>query len=104
MPKEHLPGQSVEAGCPFFISQPVRPLSERERQALTLAAHGCPTGEIGRRLHIAERTAKAHLQAVREKLNAVNTTHAVFVAALLGLIKFDTSLAQRALPQSATMN
>jgi DNA-binding NarL/FixJ family response regulator len=71
------PGQSVNTGCPFFV--PKR-LTDREREALSLAAMGWTTRAIARRLSVAERTAKAHLQAAREKLDAQNTTHAVAIA------------------------
>lgn len=84
------PGQSVIMDCPFFVFEPVE-LSRRETEALILAARGLTAFEIGRRMAIAERTVKDHLYAAREKLGALNTTHAVAIALVLGHIKIDSN-------------
>jgi DNA-binding NarL/FixJ family response regulator len=81
------PGQSTNVGCPFFVS---KNLTDRECEALSLAAQGWTTRAIARRLAVAERTAKAHLQAAREKLEAQNTTHAVAIALSRQLINLNT--------------
>jgi len=80
-------GQSAQTGCPFFVA---RKLTGREIEALSLAALGLTSKGIARRLSIAERTAKDHLQAAREKLGAANTTHAVAIAVSRSLIQIES--------------
>lgn len=79
------PGLSAEAGSPFFIS----PLSERQIEVLGLAALGWTDSEIAQRLYISVHTARAHLQAIRERMGARNTTHAVAMALAAGVIEVD---------------
>lgn len=67
-------GQSADAGCPLFI------LTERQRQVLSLAAQGHTDYGIALRLNCSRRTVKAHLQGARDRLGALNTTHAVALA------------------------
>jgi len=43
-------------------------LTERQRQVVGLLAHGCSNEEIGSRLGISPRTAKAHADVLRQKL------------------------------------
>ncbi|MBV8256371.1 MAG: helix-turn-helix transcriptional regulator [Actinobacteria bacterium] len=43
-------------------------LTERQRQVVSLLAHGCSNEEIGSRLGISPRTAKAHADVLRQKL------------------------------------
>ncbi|MBA2475853.1 MAG: helix-turn-helix transcriptional regulator [Actinobacteria bacterium] len=49
---------------------PSPPLSitERQRQVVELIAAGCSNDEVGERLGISPRTAKAHCDALRQKL------------------------------------
>ena len=42
--------------------------TERQRQVVELIAAGCSNDEIGRRLGLSPRTAKAHSDALRRKL------------------------------------
>jgi ATP/maltotriose-dependent transcriptional regulator MalT len=44
------------------------PITERQRQVVELIAAGCSNEEVGRRLGIATRTAKAHTDVLRRKL------------------------------------
>lgn len=62
-------------------------LTGREREVLTLVAEGLTNREIGRRLHISEKTASVHLSNVMAKLNASSRTEAVTVAHRRGLIE-----------------
>src|SRR5687768_11715567 len=85
------PGQPPDGvGCPFF-------LSERQRQVLSYAAQGYTDLAIARRLvkpdgqPVKARTVRAHLQAVRVTLGALNTTHAVAIAIAVGLITVEVS-------------
>jgi ATP/maltotriose-dependent transcriptional regulator MalT len=43
-------------------------LTERQTQVVELIARGCSNEEIGRRLGISPRTAKAHCDVLRQKL------------------------------------
>lgn len=43
-------------------------LTERQRQVVALIAAGCSNDEVGERLGISPRTAKAHADVLRQKL------------------------------------
>ena len=49
-------------------ADPVRELSDREREVLALVAEGLSNAEIGRRLFITERTVEAHVKQIFQKL------------------------------------
>ncbi|MER8578484.1 LuxR family transcriptional regulator [Mesorhizobium sp. M1423] len=61
-------------------------LSSRQRDVLHWAAEGLTTDQIADRLTISKNTADTHLRAVRERLGAANTIHAVAEAFRLGLL------------------
>jgi ATP/maltotriose-dependent transcriptional regulator MalT len=44
------------------------PITDRQRQVVELIAAGCSNEEVGRRLGISTRTAKAHSDVLRRKL------------------------------------
>ena len=44
------------------------PLTQRQRQVVELIALGCSNEEVGERLGISARTAKAHCDVLRQKL------------------------------------
>ncbi len=44
------------------------PITERQRQVVELIAAGCSNDEVGTRLGISTRTAKAHADVLRRKL------------------------------------
>lgn len=52
-------------------------LSPREREVLQLSATGLTSGAVADRLGISNGTVVTHLKGAREKLGALNTTHAV---------------------------
>lgn len=56
------------------------PLSDKERQALRLAAEGKSTGEIASTLYIAEGTARNYLSEAISKLHAANRIDAARIA------------------------
>ena len=64
-------------------------LSKRQREVLALAAQGLAGKEIGASLGCAEHTVRLHLIAVREKLSARNTTHAVALALTYQIISLE---------------
>lgn len=56
---------------------PHNPLTPREREALTWAAHGKSAADTGEILGVTERTITAHIASACQKLGASNKTHAV---------------------------
>lgn len=44
------------------------PITERQREVVALIAAGCSNDEVGARLGISPRTAKAHSDVLRQKL------------------------------------
>ncbi|MFN2469419.1 MAG: response regulator transcription factor [Gaiellaceae bacterium] len=50
-------------------------LTERQRQVVELIAEGCSNDEIGERLGISGRTAKAHCDVLRQKLGVTRRRH-----------------------------
>lgn len=62
-------------------------LSAREVQVLTFLRHGYSNAAIGRELGIKERTAKAYVAALLEKLNAADRAEAVARGFDLGILK-----------------
>lgn len=71
--------------APMPQQRPV--LSPREQQCLRWAADGKTSWEISCLLHISERTANFHLNAVAQKLGVFSRQHAIARALLLGLIQ-----------------
>ncbi len=61
-------------------------LTPREIEILTWIAKGKSRWEVGIILGISEDTVRAHLENVRNKLGATNTTHAIAIALLHGLL------------------
>jgi len=62
------------------------PLSEREKEVLTLVARGETNAEIGQQLFITTDTVKTHLRNLSSKLQARDRTHAAVLGLRLGLI------------------
>jgi two-component system NarL family response regulator len=62
------------------------PLSRRELEVLAMVSEGLAYDDIGTRLGITERTVRAHVVSVKEKLGAANTTHAVAICFTKGLL------------------
>jgi DNA-binding NarL/FixJ family response regulator len=61
-------------------------LSEREAAVLRLVAEGLHSKQIGRELYIAERTVKAHVTSVLNKLGADTRAQALAFAVRDGLL------------------
>ena len=61
-------------------------LSQRECEVIRLCAWGASTADIATDLCITERTVEFHLDNVRAKLHARNSTHAVALAIKHGYI------------------
>ena len=71
------------------------PLTERQRQVVALIAAGCSNEEVGERLGISPRTAKAHSDVLRQKLGVTRRRH---IPAAFRAITGEDPLAQGAVP------
>lgn len=65
--------------------QPAVPLTEREREVLTLMASGATNKEIAARLYLSPHTVKEHTSSLYRKLKVRNRAEAVRRAERLGL-------------------
>jgi len=65
---------------------PVRALSPREKDALTLLALGNNRAGVAEALNISENTLRVYIESARFKMGATNTVHAVATALTHGLI------------------
>jgi two-component system nitrate/nitrite response regulator NarL len=62
------------------------PLTAREREVMALLAEGLSNKAIARRLGVAERTAKFHVESILGKLGAETRAEAIVIAARRGLV------------------
>ena len=65
------------------------PLSKREQECLTLAAHGLTSDDIAFKLDIRARTVQFHFDSIRSKLGASNRQEAVALAVQSGIVRRD---------------
>lgn len=83
------PGSSVGAGAggrPSWQDTALSPLTEREREVLSLVAEGLSNEEIARRLYLSPLTTKTHVSRVMTKLGARDRAQLVVVAYESGLV------------------
>lgn len=90
------PGQPSPTtdGCPGFSFKSIQqPLTRRERDVLTWAAHGLTVKQAAEQYFLSERVIKQYRTTAFQKLNAANIVQAVAIAYARKLIKFDTNVA-----------
>lgn len=68
----------------FAPNDPVRRLTERQRQVLTLLMQGQSNKEIAKQLGLLESTVKTHVKVILKKFGAANRTQAAMIAAEFG--------------------
>jgi len=68
-----------------------RPLSQRERQCLQMAARGLTSADIGTKLGITARTANFHFSNVISKLGVLNRHEAIARAVSTGMISLGST-------------
>lgn len=85
----HAGGRPIGADVARRIASRERtaPLTPRETEVLELLREGLTYAEMGLRLAITQRTARAHVVAVREKLSAANNAQAVARGFEQGLLR-----------------
>ncbi|MFD5563012.1 MULTISPECIES: response regulator transcription factor [Kitasatospora] len=77
------------------LTAPASPLTEREAQALALAADGCEPREIAKRLHLSAGTVRNYLAAAQVKLDARTRLDAVRIAREAGWLPTPVSTSAR---------
>ena len=83
-PVERPPGRGAAQ------TPPLRELTPRELEVLSLLGHGETTPEIARELFISEATAKVHVRHIIDKLGVSDRTQAALRAIELGLVTPET--------------
>lgn len=64
---------------PFESKEPIQPITDREREILSLVAKGLSNKEIAEQLVVSELTVKTHLKNLFKKLNVSSRTQAILV-------------------------
>ena len=69
------------------LDNPIKSLTNREKEVLALAAKGASNKDIAEKLVLREVTVKSHLNSIFKKLNVTSRTQAVLLAMQADLIK-----------------
>jgi DNA-binding NarL/FixJ family response regulator len=77
---------SAAPSPPFRDEEPLRPLSDREREILQLIAKGVSNSEAARLLTLSKATIRTHLEHIYRKLEVTNRVEAVTEGIRKGLI------------------
>ena len=65
---------------PFVKGEKISPLTQREKEILTLVSKGATNSQIAEKLFVREVTIKTHLNSIYRKLNVDNRVQAVLLA------------------------
>jgi DNA-binding NarL/FixJ family response regulator len=74
-----------EVVAPAKTTDNLEELTEREREVLGLLGRGMSNKEIAREISVSEKTVKAHVSSILNKLNLPGRTHAALYAVKRGL-------------------
>ena len=69
------------------LDNPIKSLTNREKEVLALASKGASNKDIAEKLVLREVTVKSHLNSIFKKLNVTSRTQAVLLAMQTDLIK-----------------
>lgn len=75
-----------EVVAPAREADPLDELTDREREVLGLLGHGLSNKEIAYKISVSEKTVKAHVSSILNKLNLPGRTHAALYASRRGLV------------------
>ncbi|HEX2913241.1 MAG TPA: response regulator transcription factor [Chloroflexia bacterium] len=75
-----------EVVAPNKEAEPLDELTEREREVLGLLGLGMSNKEIAYKISVSEKTVKAHVSSILNKLNLPGRTHAALYASKRGLV------------------
>ncbi len=78
---------SLQGQAAVGARQRLRPLTDREREVLTMIGRGLSNQEIAQALFLSEATVKTHINRVLAKLNLRNRAAAVIAAYETGLVR-----------------
>jgi D-alanyl-D-alanine carboxypeptidase/D-alanyl-D-alanine-endopeptidase (penicillin-binding protein 4) len=81
--------RGISAGAPAV---PAAPLTPRQRQVLELIVEGLDNSQIAARIGVSERTVRAHVSALLERLGVANRTQAAVAAIQHGWLTLLTVL------------
>jgi DNA-binding NarL/FixJ family response regulator len=82
--REHEPVELEQGFEALAPDNPLRSLTQRQRDTLALIIEGQSNKEIARGLGLLESTVKAHVKVILKKLSAQNRTQAALIARDLG--------------------
>lgn len=75
-----------EVAVPRKENLPDEELTEREKEVLVLLGRGMSNKEIAREISVSEKTVKAHVSSILNKLNLPGRTHAALYAVRQGYV------------------
>jgi DNA-binding NarL/FixJ family response regulator len=75
-----------EVVAPAKETEPLDELTEREKEVLALLGQGMSNKEIAYKISVSEKTVKAHVSSILNKLNLPGRTHAALYASKRGLV------------------
>jgi len=78
--------EKQHSALPFVKGEELSPLTNREKEILTLVSKGETNSQIAEKLFVREVTVKTHLNSIYRKLKVENRVQAVLLAQQTGII------------------
>ena len=79
--------KALDTNISVNVNGDIEPLTKREKEVLSMLAHGDSNKEIADKLFVRDVTIKTHLNTIFKKLKVTNRTQAVLLAIQLGFIE-----------------